>query len=43
MLTWGVIIAGMLFVGMLPGFLGLFIVLPVLGHASWHIYRRALD
>jgi len=26
---------------MLPALLGLFLVLPVLGHASWHIYRRA--
>jgi uncharacterized membrane protein len=24
---------------MLPGFLGLFIVLPLLGHSSWHLYR----
>ncbi len=33
---------GCLFVGMLPYFLGLLIVLPVLGHATWHLYRRAL-
>ncbi len=43
MLSWGAIIAGLLFVAMLPGFLGLFLALPVLGHASWHLYRRALD
>lgn len=43
MLAWGVIIAALTFVAMLPALLGLFIVLPVLGHASWHIYRRALD
>lgn len=42
MLTWGAIIAVLLFLAMLPGFLGLFIVLPVLGHSSWHLYRRAL-
>ena len=42
MLGWGAFIASLLFVGMLPGFLGLFIVLPVLGHASWHLYRRAV-
>lgn len=42
MLGWGGFIAVLLFVGMLPGFLGLFIVLPVLGHASWHLYRRAV-
>ena len=43
MLVWGAIIAGMLFAGMALWFLGLFVVLPVLGHATWHLYRRALD
>lgn len=43
MLAWGLTIAGLTFVGMLPGLLGLFVVLPVLGHATWHIYRRALE
>lgn len=42
MLSWGVIIAVLTFLGMLPGLLGLFVVLPVLGHATWHVYRRAL-
>jgi uncharacterized membrane protein len=28
---------------MLPGFLGLLVVLPVLGHASWHLYRLAME
>lgn len=42
MLGWGVLIAGLLFAAMLPAFLGLFLVLPVLGHASWHLYRRLL-
>jgi uncharacterized membrane protein len=42
MLTWAAIIAASIFVAMLPVFLGLFIVLPVLGHASWHLYRRVL-
>lgn len=40
MFVWGMTIAVSLFVGMIPMFLGLFIVLPVLGHASWHMYRR---
>lgn len=40
--TWAVVVAVSLFVAMLPAFLGLFIALPVLGHATWHIYRRAL-
>ncbi len=42
MLGWGTLIGVLLFVGMLPGFLGLFAVLPILGHASWHLYRRAI-
>lgn len=39
---WALIIAVTLFAAMIPAFLGLFIALPVLGHATWHIYRRAL-
>ena len=40
---WGLTIAMCLFAGMLPMFLGLFIALPVLGHASWHMYRRLTE
>lgn len=40
MLVWAVILALMTFVAMVPGFLGLFLVLPWLGHASWHLYRQ---
>ena len=42
MLAWGALIAAALFLGMLPGFLGLFVVLPLFGHATWHLYRRAV-
>ncbi|KGJ04107.1 membrane protein [Paracoccus halophilus] len=42
LLVWALIIAGLLFIGMLPLFLGLFVALPVLGHASWHMYRRLM-
>lgn len=42
MLGWGAFIAAALFLAMAPAFLGLFLVLPVLGHASWHLYRRLL-
>jgi uncharacterized membrane protein len=42
MAFWAVTIAGLLFVAMLPFFLGLFLVLPLLGHASWHLYRRVM-
>ena len=41
MLIWGVLVAVLLFAGMLPGFLGLLLVLPLLGHATWHIYDKA--
>lgn len=42
MALWAVLIALSLLVGLLPAFLGLLVVLPVFGHASWHLYRRAL-
>ncbi|MGP6088546.1 DUF2189 domain-containing protein [Antarctobacter jejuensis] len=41
-LTWGAIVAAGLVIGSLPFLLGLVIVLPVLGHATWHLYRRAV-
>jgi uncharacterized membrane protein len=40
MLGWGALIAAALFLAMLPAFLGLLLVLPLFGHASWHLYRR---
>ena len=42
MALWGLIVAGGLAIGMLPAFLGLIVVLPVLGHATWHLYRKAV-
>ncbi len=42
MLIWAAMIAGLLIAAMIPAFLGLFVVLPVLGHATWHLYRSAL-
>ena len=42
MLAWAAVIAAVLFVAMIPAFLGLLVVLPVLGHATWHLYRRAV-
>jgi len=41
-LSWGALIAVMLALGAIPMLLGLVVVLPVLGHASWHLYRRAV-
>jgi uncharacterized membrane protein len=43
LLGWGALIAALIFLAIVPGFLGLLVVLPWLGHASWHIYARALD
>ena len=40
LLLWGLVVAVALFIGSLPFFLGLVVVLPVLGHATWHLYRR---
>ncbi len=42
MLGWAAVIAAALVLAMLPLFIGLFIALPVLGHATWHLYRRAV-
>ena len=41
MLIWAALIAGLTFVAMVPWFLGLFLTLPLLGHATWHLYRLA--
>ncbi len=40
MALWGLIVAALLIVGSVPFFLGLVVVMPVLGHATWHLYRR---
>lgn len=42
MLVWAVLIGALLFVAMIPLFLGLLVVLPVLGHSTWHLYRRVV-
>ena len=39
MLAWAALIAALTFAAMIPAFLGLFLVLPLLGHATWHLYR----
>ncbi|AGI68438.1 hypothetical protein OAN307_c28700 [Octadecabacter antarcticus 307] len=42
MLCWAFVVAALTFIALLPWFLGLLFVLPILGHATWHLYRRAL-
>ena len=41
--SWGLRIAGLLALGCLPAFMGLAIVLPVLGYATWHLYTRLVE
>ncbi len=41
-LAWALLIAVTLLVSLLPAFLGLLVTLPVLGHATWHLYRRTI-
>jgi len=42
MIGWAAIIVLLLAVSAMPWFLGLVVTLPVLGHATWHLYRRIL-
>lgn len=43
MAAWGLIVVAGLVIGMIPALIGLAIVLPVLGHASWHLYRKLVE
>lgn len=40
--AWGMIVAVLLALGSLPALLGLVVVVPILGHATWHLYRKAV-
>lgn len=40
MLGWGIVVTALIILAMLPAFVGLIIVLPILGHATWHLYAR---
>jgi len=42
MAMWGLFVAGALILGALPFFIGLAIVLPILGHSTWHLYRKVV-
>ena len=42
MAIWGLFVAGSLVIGSIPAFLGLIVVMPVLGHATWHLYRKVV-
>jgi len=43
MALWGLIVAALLVIGSIPFFIGLAVVMPVLGHATWHLYRRTVE
>ena len=43
MLVWGIIVGAGLFIGALPLFVGLAIVIPIFGHATWHLYRKVVE
>ena len=43
MAIWGLIVAAALLIGSLPLFVGLAVVVPVLGHATWHLYRKVVE
>lgn len=43
MALWGLIVVAALVLGSIPAFIGLAVVMPVLGHATWHLYRRAVE
>jgi uncharacterized membrane protein len=42
MISWGLFVVLAILAACLPAFLGLLVVLPVLGHTTWHLYRRAV-
>jgi uncharacterized membrane protein len=43
MAVWGLIVAGLLLIGSLPLLVGLAVVMPVLGHSTWHLYRKLVE
>jgi uncharacterized membrane protein len=43
MAAWGVFVAGALLLGSLPFLIGLAVVMPVLGHSTWHLYRKVVE
>ncbi|MEM6464482.1 MAG: DUF2189 domain-containing protein [Pseudomonadota bacterium] len=42
MICWGIIVVALAVAAMIPAFLGLIIVMPILGHATWHLYVAAI-
>jgi uncharacterized membrane protein len=42
MIGWGIVVVVLAIIGMIPAFLGLIIIMPILGHATWHLYVAAI-
>jgi uncharacterized membrane protein len=42
MAVWGLMVAGLLLLGSLPAFIGLAVAIPILGHTTWHLYRKVV-
>ena len=42
MIQWGLIVVALLAIGTIPALMGLAVVMPVLGHATWHLYRKVV-
>jgi uncharacterized membrane protein len=42
MAAWGLVVAAGLAVGSIPLFIGLIVVVPMLGHSTWHLYRAVI-
>jgi uncharacterized membrane protein len=43
MAIWGAVVAAGLVLGSIPALIGLVLVVPILGHATWHLYRRVVQ
>ena len=43
MAIWGLIVAALLVIGSIPVFAGLAVVIPILGHSTWHLYRKVVE
>ena len=43
MAAWAFIVAAALFIGVATLFVGLAVVTPILGHATWHLYRGVIE
>lgn len=43
MLVWGIMVGIGLFLGSIPLFVGLAVVIPIFGHATWHLYRKVVE